>query len=77
MPLTVDQLAEQALQLPPADRAELAEKLVGSLDFPVTDDVETEWMAEATRRLDDLRNGRVQAVPGEDVLAEVRRIVGR
>jgi predicted RNase H-like HicB family nuclease len=32
---------------------------------------------EALRRRDDVRSGRVQPIPGEEVLAEVRRAVGR
>lgn len=77
MPLTVDQLAEEAMRLPPTSRAELAEKLVESLDFPESDEIQTLWAAEALRRRDEVRSGRVTPVPGEEVIAEVRRIVGR
>lgn len=77
MPFTLNQLAEEAMHLPPASRAELAEKLVESLDFPGSDEVQPLWAAEAISRRDDVRSGRVQPVPGEQVIAEVRRIVGR
>jgi putative addiction module component (TIGR02574 family) len=77
MPLTLDQLAEEAMHLPPTSRAELAEKLVGSLDFPETDEIQTLWAAEAVRRRDEVRSGQVVPIPGEQVIAEVRRIVGR
>lgn len=77
MPLTLEQLAEQAMHLPPASRAELAEKLVGSLDFPENDEAQTLWAAEAIRRRDEVRSGRVTPIPGAEVIAEVRRIVGR
>ncbi len=77
MPFTLEQLAEEAMHLPAASRAELAEKLVGSLDFTEDSAVQKLWAAEAIQRRDEVRSGQVQPIPGEQVLAEVRRIVGR
>ena len=77
MPLTLDQLAEEAMQLPAPSRALLAEKMVQSLDAAERDEVERAWAAEAVRRRDEVRSGRVQPIPGEQVLAEVRNAVGR
>ena len=77
MSLTIDQLAEEAMQLPCASRALLAERLVESLDFADADEMQKLWAAEAIRRRDEIRSGRVQPIPGEQVLAEVRRLVGR
>ncbi len=77
MPLTLDQLAAEAMHLPATSRAELAEKLVVSLDFPERDEIQTLWAAEAVRRRDEVRSGRVTPIPGEEVIAEVRRLVGR
>jgi putative addiction module component (TIGR02574 family) len=76
MSLSVEQLAEEAMNLSPASRAELAERIVTSLDF--SDDATRQlWAAEAIRRRDEVRSGRVKPIPGEDVIAEVRRAVGR
>jgi putative addiction module component (TIGR02574 family) len=77
MPLTLDQLAEEAMQLPPASRALLAEKMVESLDAGDRDEVEHAWASEAVRRRDEVRSGRVQSIPGEQVVAEIRNAVGR
>jgi len=77
MSLTLDQLANEALQLPAESRALLAEKIVESLDFAQTEEIQRLWADEAIRRRDDVRSGRVQPIPGDEVLAEVRRIVGR
>jgi putative addiction module component (TIGR02574 family) len=77
MPLTFDQLAEEAMHLPPASRAELAERLVGSLDFPATDEIQDAWIEEAIRRRDEVRSGAVKTIPGDEVIAEMRRLVGR
>jgi len=77
MSLTLDQLADEAMQLPAASRALLAERIVESLDLAQTDEIQRLWAAEAIRRRDEVRSGRVQPIPGDEVLAEVRRIVGR
>lgn len=77
MPLTLDQLAAEAMQLPASSRALLAEKMVESLNGAERDEVERAWAAEAVRRRDEVRSGRVQPISGEKVLAEVRSAVGR
>ncbi|MBI4326460.1 MAG: addiction module protein [Chloroflexi bacterium] len=77
MSLRMDQLAEEAMQLPAAARALLAERLVESLDFAEADEIQKLWAAEAIRRRDEVRSGSVRPIPGEPVLAEVRRVVGR
>ncbi len=77
MSMTVEQIAEEALSLPSEARALLADRLVESLD-PAEDGVVRQlWVAEATRRLDEVRSGRVQTIPGDEALARVRSAVGR
>lgn len=77
MPLTLDQITEEAMQLPAGSRAVLADKLVESLGSEAPDEIQRLWSAEAMRRRDEIRSGRVQPIPGEEVLEEVRRLVGR
>ena len=77
MALTIEQLAAEALQLPVASRAELAEKLVESLDLTQDDEVQKAWTAEAIKRRDEVRSGAVQTIPGAQVLAEVRKSITR
>jgi putative addiction module component (TIGR02574 family) len=77
MPLTLDQITEEAIKLPPASRALLADKLVQSLDSEDSDEIQRLWSVEAIRRRDEIRSGQVQPVPGEQVIEEVRRLVGR
>jgi len=77
MPLTLEQLAEEAMQLPAASRALLADKIVESLDFSQPDEILTVSAPESLRRRDEVRSGKVKAIPGEQVIAEVRRLVGR
>lgn len=77
MSLTLEQLASEAMQLPAASRALLAEKMVASLDLAEADEGQQLWSAEAVRRRDEVRAGRVQPIPGDEVLEEARRLVGR
>jgi putative addiction module component (TIGR02574 family) len=77
MLLTLDQLTRKALELPAASRARLAEQLVESLAEADGGEIRDAWAAEAVRRRDELRSGAVQPTPGEQVLAEARRRVGR
>jgi len=72
MRLTIEQLAEEALALPANARAQLVDRLVESLD--PRDDVPYRqlWAAEALRRRDEVRAGRVQTIPGEEALKLAR-----
>jgi putative addiction module component (TIGR02574 family) len=67
-------LLEQVLQLPPAERAKMAEELLSSLDDE-NEDVRVAWAAEIMRRAAD-----ADADPGDeddwrDALDEIRREV--
>ena len=60
------------MKLPPASRAELAEKLVGSLDFSEGEEIQKSWVAETIPRRDEVRSGNAQPISGQEVVAEVR-----
>ena len=77
MAFTLDQLAEQAMQLSTESRALLADRLVESLDLGEPDEIRRLWTAEAIRRRDEIRSGRIASINGDVALAEVRRAVGR
>lgn len=77
MSLTVEQISEEALSLPSEARALLADRLVESLDPAEDGYIKQLWSAEAIRRRDDVRSGRVQTIPGNEALARVRNSVAR
>ncbi len=66
---------KEALSLPSALRAWLAEKLVESLEYDIDGTLQTLWVAEAKKRRDEIRSGLVQPIPGEEALAQVRRLL--
>jgi putative addiction module component (TIGR02574 family) len=68
----VSELLEKALSLSTRERGLLIDRLVETLDDePVEEGVEAAWGEEIKRRVDDIRSGRVKAIPGEQVLREV------
>jgi len=63
-------LEAEVLQLAPADRSHLLERLIASLD--VDPEVEEAWEREADRREGELESGSIAAVPGEEAIARLR-----
>lgn len=62
-------LAEEAERLPPAERIEIVERLLNSLDKP-DHGIDKAWADEAERRLDEYLAGGVAGLDGEEVLAK-------
>jgi Putative addiction module component len=73
--LSVEQLTQAALSLPSALRALLAEKLIESLEFDTDPAIQAAWVTEAKKRRDEVRNGTITPIPGEEALAQVRRLL--
>ena len=65
----ITSLAEEAERLPPADRIELVERLLSSLDKPDLE-IDQAWAEEAERRLDAYLSGSTSARDAEDVLGK-------
>jgi len=65
----------QALQLPPPQRATLAEHLIASLDK--IDDAQNEnlWIEEADRRYQEYKKGSISARSADDVLRDARTAI--
>ena len=77
MSTRLDQLKEEAGRLPIDERAELALALIQSLDDVETDDdVEESWRLEAERRASQIDSGEVRPIPGDEVIARLRRRLG-
>jgi len=64
-------LTEQALELPLAERAELARRLLDSLEDISEEESDALWAAEAERRYADFRAGRIKATPAAEVFARL------
>ena len=66
-------ILKTALDLPDTERAELALRLVESLDGEPAADVEAAWASEVTQRVEALRRGEARTRPAADVFREARR----
>ncbi len=75
MTQTLQDLLPQVQQLSSEDRAELASILLRSLE-PEEDpeDVAAAWAEELERREEEIRSGKVVAIPHEQVMAELRKL---
>jgi putative addiction module component (TIGR02574 family) len=67
MSATLEQIEREALALPAKERAELVDKLwesLGDTTYPV---LSKGWLAEVERRRQELLQGKVKPIPGEEV----------
>ena len=72
MATSLENVVEQALDLPAEDRARLAEHLLHSLNTPVDPEIEKAWLKEAEQRLLAVRDGRLGTVTVDDAVARLR-----
>lgn len=70
------EIEEQALRLPPTDRELLVERLLESLRQETEMKIEPAWLAEATKRYRDYKEGRVEGIPSEGFFAGIRQELG-
>ena len=63
MDATATEVLQTALRLPVAQRADIAGRLIESLDGQPDQGVEEAWDAEIARRVRDLDSGAVETVP--------------
>ncbi|HUT36707.1 MAG TPA: addiction module protein [Planctomycetota bacterium] len=68
---------DDALSLPVEARVQLVDKLLQSLNLPTQEEVEEAWAKEVDRRIAEDERGEVKMIPGEEVIAELRRKYGR
>jgi putative addiction module component (TIGR02574 family) len=74
--MKTSELIAELVSLPEEERARVAETLLSSLN-PPKPEVDAAWVEVAKRRLDDLRSGRVAAVPGEVVFKRIRQLYAK
>ena len=67
------QVLKEALSLPPAERAEIAERLLSSLDPPSQEAMDLLWGKEAEERLDAFDRGEIKAVSAKHVFEQATK----
>ena len=68
------EVLEDALSLPPAERAELADRLLTSLDAPHDLRIDGLWAKEAEDRLDAYDRGEIKAVSAVEAFKPPRGV---
>jgi len=76
MPMTVDQVLAETSRWPSEQVEKLFERLLLSNYSLPASAMDTAWAEEIKRRIDDIESGREVGIPGEEVMARVRKIVG-
>jgi hypothetical protein len=71
MPSTIE-IIHDAESLPVEERTLVVDCLLRTLN-PPNPDVDRKWVAVAQRRLEELRSGQVQPIPGKEVFARIRQ----
>ena len=66
-------LVERTLKMPAKERAEIAQRLLESLDRQIDIDVESAWQSEVARRISELDSGKVTCIPWEEVRERLMR----
>lgn len=69
----LDEIITAVFELSIEERAQLAGRLLLSLDEPSESGVDRLWLEEAERRLREFRQGRIRGLPADEVF---RRFIG-
>ena len=72
MTALAEKIYNEVLDLPNDERLLLLDKLLHIITVPTATDIEKAWLEESHRRLDDIRSGRTQTIPGETVFQDIR-----
>ena len=70
----VSKLLEQALSLSVEEQEALANSLISNFDGKVDEGVQAAWAEEIARRVDEIRSGKADMIPSEEVR---RRLAAR
>ena len=73
--MNLQQLEHEALHLSQHVRAQLAQKLLLSLEDIIIIENEKQWFEEALRRSEELDNDKTMAKPANEVFAKARKII--
>jgi putative addiction module component (TIGR02574 family) len=74
-PMSAQQLSNEALALPLAERVALAQTLWASLEEGITESDDRSLMAEVLRRDEELNDGTVAGRTHAEVMAAARRAI--
>ncbi len=71
MSFSASEFYEAGLALPPSVRKDIALRLLESVEVVDDGTIEEAWTNELSSRVDDIVSGKVPAIPGEQVFADL------
>jgi len=71
--IKTQELFDKAVSLSIEIRTQLVDKLLRSL-HPVQKEIDELWAAEAEKRVEEIKSGKVKTIPGDEVF---KKILGR
>ena len=77
MGMTVEQIVQETSQWPADVVAELVDRITLAKHGGLSAEREAAWTEAALRRSAELESGKEASVPGNEVSARIRKIVGR
>ena len=77
MPITVDTVASEAMQLSEDQRLTLAHRLLSSVEPASNPEIEAAWDAEIRERIRRYDDGQSAAIPATQVFKELDQRFGR
>ena len=73
--MNLKQIEGEALHLSEEERAELAQKLLFSLDSPSENEISEAWLKEAQRRARELDEGTIQPISSDEVKRKAQALL--
>ena len=70
--MTQRDILQAALSLPESARAEIADKLLMSLDAQDQSEIDALWAQEAEARIEAYERGEIKAISGDEVFASIK-----
>ena len=74
--MTLPQIVNEARQLPPEQLDELFDLLLTESFAQPDPEIDAAWRSEIRRRIEEIESGKVKGIPGDEVMRELRQIVG-
>lgn len=73
--MNLEQIENQALDLSEKERAQLAQKLILSLESSNEENLDNEWLLEAKQRAVELDSGEVQPISADEVRKKAQSLL--
>ena len=71
--IKTQELFDEAVSLPVEIKAQLIDRLLRSI-HPIQKEIDELWVAEAEKRVEEIKSGKVKTIPGDEVF---KRILSR